>query len=646
MKIIPLTLVFAVLFTLISVKLYAQEIRPQTLFITEFFPNPEGSDSGKEWVELFNNSDETITYTNLEIVTISAAGNERITSISEITVEPFSYFLILESANIAPDFTQKLVVGDGMLNLYNDGQFIRLQDRQNNILDEIEYSTTPSAKSWERNGISDIEGCNLLDLHLSSNSIGIPNTNFEDSCWGEQILDPEPEPVNAEILFSSDNVSFANSIYTLSGQQIYLDFTMDSTLEVTDYIYYLDDGTQVYSPFSSGNYVNRPINLQVTLENNEIHNFQSLPISIFPIINLNEYSFENNQNLIEVFNPNAFDIMLSNYQLAGFAIQENTCSTIINPNSFCVITIPESLNEITLQVGDLIIETLQSDSLKASFFEGSWYSDFENSLGAENLPPSTLIINEIYPSPNSGEKEWIEIYNYGNFALDLKNYYLKDKVSSGGFGTTKSFLPNIILKPDQYYVVNDFDLKISLNNSGDLIGLFNQNDKLLNEVEYPEIPKGMSYSRINNEFVKSYKSTPGFINEIISQPIASLAPKKSTTSPSVKKEPKVGTNNINPSSQVLGTQETSFKLPDLVMHNNKDASRTQIQYEINLWPVQLFMLFIFSISLWLISPSFRKKTIRTICIIRNFFKTLDTMEYKAAKQNTEFSKASRYEVFA
>lgn len=574
MRTILITLTFTILFTLTLNKLHAQEIQAQTLYLSELYPNPEGSDSGKEWVELFNNAEDSIVVSGLQIVTVSASGAQRHTTIPQITIEPKSYFLILENNNIAPDFLAKVVVGDGALNLYNDGQFIRLLDPSGNTLDELTYSTTVSGKSWERNGILSIEGCNLLNQHTSSNTIGTQNSNYLNTCWEQNLPDPEPEP-------------------------------------------------------------------------------EPDPEPVPPaILELNEYNFENNTFLVELYNPNDFDVDISIYQISGIQISESSCGNVISARNYCLITLPQVLSELTLQAQNLQMETVISDNAKASKYLDNWYSDFESSLGFKNVPPSTLLISEVYPSPNSSETEWLEIFNYGNFPLNLKDFYFKERSSSGGYSSTQSFLPDLVIQPGQYLAINDSELKISLNNSGDKIALFDSLNNITDELEYPAIDKGISYSKSENGFELSQKFTPNQANEIvfIEQVIPPKKQSSSSTS-SVKKVTTVKPKTISKSTNkpttksVLGQQSVNYKLPSLT----KNSINSDITYQtkiINIWPIQLLATLILLISFVILNKEFKHNLINTINKIRNFFKTIERLETKAVHANSQFQNSQRYDIFA
>lgn len=73
-----------------------------------------------------------------------------------------------------------------------------------------------------------------------------------------------------------------------------------------------------------------------------------------------------------------------------------------------------------------------------------------------------LIINEIYPSPADGEKEWVELYNFSDSTIDLSQYQLKD----GGVGAKN--LSGFVVS-GSYYL---FEVSSGwLNNAGDILYL-------------------------------------------------------------------------------------------------------------------------------------------------------------------------------
>ncbi|HEY1045312.1 MAG TPA: lamin tail domain-containing protein [Bacteroidia bacterium] len=91
--------------------------------------------------------------------------------------------------------------------------------------------------------------------------------------------------------------------------------------------------------------------------------------------------------------------------------------------------------------------------------------------------PGDILIDEIMadPEPSVGlpEIEYIELRNVSNHFISLENCSIRDP----GF---KMELPPIVLYPDSFFLIYNGP---SLNNSGDHIGLYN-NDTLLHELTY------------------------------------------------------------------------------------------------------------------------------------------------------------------
>jgi hypothetical protein len=138
--------------------------------------------------------------------------------------------------------------------------------------------------------------------------------------------------------------------------------------------------------------------------------------------------------------------------------------------------------------------------------------DNETPVSMPQSPPlyKTLLISEIYPYPETEkeETEWLEIFNYGNTEVNLKNYSLKEKLTGFDEFSTKILnLPDYRIKPGEYYVITEPDLTLSLNNSGDKIGLFLETE-LIDEVIYPSTDKGLSVARVftDSSYQKNYSN--------------------------------------------------------------------------------------------------------------------------------------------
>src|SRR3989344_4266085 len=89
-----------------------------------------------------------------------------------------------------------------------------------------------------------------------------------------------------------------------------------------------------------------------------------------------------------------------------------------------------------------------------------------------------LIINEIYPNPITGSKEWVELFNAGDSAIDIEDWYLCDNRSTS---CTIAKIAGII-EPKQWLLIN---LSSNyLNNDGDSVILYDQKNIAADRVDY------------------------------------------------------------------------------------------------------------------------------------------------------------------
>jgi DNA/RNA endonuclease YhcR with UshA esterase domain len=91
---------------------------------------------------------------------------------------------------------------------------------------------------------------------------------------------------------------------------------------------------------------------------------------------------------------------------------------------------------------------------------------------------SPILISEIYPSPNTGETEWIELYNPNSFAIPLTGYTIED-------GTNKpANLSAYQIQAESYLVLEKGSVfTFALNNSGDTAILKNSSI-IIDELTY------------------------------------------------------------------------------------------------------------------------------------------------------------------
>lgn len=129
----------------------------------------------------------------------------------------------------------------------------------------------------------------------------------------------------------------------------------------------------------------------------------------------------------------------------------------------------------------------------------------------EPIPAATDIrLNEIFPSPASGGKEFIELVNFGKSPVDLTGFSLED-----GAGHKLSLEPATPLTAGGFYF---FEGNLYLNNTGEeKITLYDKDGKELDSTSYLDPKENRSWSRDNDGWKWSTTATPGTVNIITAE---------------------------------------------------------------------------------------------------------------------------------
>jgi uncharacterized protein YdeI (BOF family) len=144
---------------------------------------------------------------------------------------------------------------------------------------------------------------------------------------------------------------------------------------------------------------------------------------------------------------------------------------------------------------DEIIENVEYEET----FEGKIYEKTQGEWQfiddtTESVSISGLIFSEIYPSPQSGEQEWIEFYNPFDFTISSDLLTIQRDTCD-----TPNIIKNSIsfdIFPKSTTVVNESDLNKKLLNAGGTLVMCDLNVQAIDTVTYPGITNGQSYSRI------------------------------------------------------------------------------------------------------------------------------------------------------
>ncbi|MFH0979667.1 MAG: lamin tail domain-containing protein [Candidatus Roizmanbacteria bacterium] len=127
-----------------------------------------------------------------------------------------------------------------------------------------------------------------------------------------------------------------------------------------------------------------------------------------------------------------------------------------------------------------------------------------------SLSYDNIFISEAMVNPESGESEWIELYNNNDFIVSLTNWYIDDIENFGS--TPKIFTLEI---PAKEYRV--FNLSSSMfNNDGDSVRLLDFNKSLKDSFEYGSSIQGKTWGKIdlNNDSFCLQESSYELINSL------------------------------------------------------------------------------------------------------------------------------------
>lgn len=121
--------------------------------------------------------------------------------------------------------------------------------------------------------------------------------------------------------------------------------------------------------------------------------------------------------------------------------------------------------------------------------------------------PRCVRIQEVYPSPRSGEAEWVELVNECSDALRLWGWSIDDE--SGKGSKPSVFGSGVWIQGKSHLILSGALLPITLNNGGDLVHLVDPTGRVTETIRYPSIKKGHVYALVGQEWCVSEQASPG-----------------------------------------------------------------------------------------------------------------------------------------
>jgi PKD repeat protein len=142
---------------------------------------------------------------------------------------------------------------------------------------------------------------------------------------------------------------------------------------------------------------------------------------------------------------------------------------------------------------------------------------FETSPTETGASPYKVLINEVLPNPKEkGDTgEFIELYNPGEETVSLSGWEIHDASVTG-----KYVFPNDThIAPLSYLVVTDQDFSLSLNNSNEVIALWDREKRLVHRVHYEKTKEGVALNFVAGILRGARKPTPGTLNSENADPV-------------------------------------------------------------------------------------------------------------------------------
>jgi len=152
-------------------------------------------------------------------------------------------------------------------------------------------------------------------------------------------------------------------------------------------------------------------------------------------------------------------------------------------------------------------------------------SDFED-LSSPNpgTNPHTVVMNEIMPNPFGDDDssmpngEWIELYNYGEYLIDLADWKLEDgdgdnlDITEDNTDTGST----VIAGGEKIVVYRNGDGDFNLSDEGDEVRLIDEKDLIKDSHEFEETPEGKTIARFPDAVGPwvDPEGTPGEENEM------------------------------------------------------------------------------------------------------------------------------------
>lgn len=168
-----------------------------------------------------------------------------------------------------------------------------------------------------------------------------------------------------------------------------------------------------------------------------------------------------------LFNPK-FPLKGNDVQIKAFIKNPGRNSVIFSAQLFEDTNLDSIPDQLIRQLNDLNIQSGDSIEIDFSFSilnlqdENAFYvsavletdQDTSNNYIYKSIepgvPPRSIVVNEIMFTPQGGEPEWIELFNRSNETINLKNWLVRDVLTTPG---SVKINDSLIIEPNNYIVL-------------------------------------------------------------------------------------------------------------------------------------------------------------------------------------------------
>lgn len=469
---------------------------PIKIVINEFVPQP--NDGEKEWIEILNDSEGEA---NIHQWTVED-GSGKIATVSSSPVVAHGFVVVeltsskfnnggdtVRIKNVTGEVVDEVVYGDS-----EEGAQISAPKKGNSVArvgSEWRETTTPTKGS--ANTITPP----ALSVQTQTSSGGSTNTSQNQTPVSTPSI-----PVGAVVI---------NEIYpNPPGSDTETEFielynTTNATVDLTGYK--ISDAstsfslTQKIEPFSF-------LTLYRKLTHISLNNSGEEVVKIF-----------NGTNIVDEVE---FESEGEGQSLNRDENGDKKWSSKITPNAKNIFVIESDDEEEKITTSTTTKNSSKTNSSPKTKTESSAPAITSEMM---EIIEASLHITEIFPSPEKGAEEFIELCNSSSSTIDISSFQLDDE--EGG-SRPFVFPAGTILLPHGFLVSNKKENHLSLNNTEDSARILSPSGEELEEVAYDETEKGLSYAK--NEKGKwewTVALTPGSENVFDYEEEGEVASKKS-----------------------------------------------------------------------------------------------------------------------